>query len=152
MSLLDTRLVYRPFEYEQANDYWLRQNQAHWIHSEISLSSDINDWKTKLTESEKNVIGYILKLFAQLEILIQDYWANKVAKLFKKPELQAMANTFAAFESIHAAAYAYLNDSLGLDNFSEFLKEPTAKVKIDRLINTKGKSKEEIAKSLAIFS
>src|ERR1700723_691907 len=63
-----------------------------------------------------------------------------------------MASTFASFESIHAVSYAYLNQSLGLEDFDAFLGEPTAKAKIDRLIITKGKSKEEIARSLAIFS
>ena len=63
-----------------------------------------------------------------------------------------MAATFSAFESIHAVSYAYLNQSLGLEDFDAFLHEPTAKAKIDKLITTKGKSKEEIARSLAIFS
>ncbi len=63
-----------------------------------------------------------------------------------------MSHTFAAFESIHAVSYAYLNDSLGLDDYKAFLHEETVKAKIDRLINTGGKSKEDIAKSLAIFS
>jgi ribonucleotide reductase beta subunit family protein with ferritin-like domain/intein/homing endonuclease len=54
--------------------------------------------------------------------------------------------------TIHAVSYAYLNQSLGLEDFEAFMYEPTAKAKIDRLINTKGKSKEEIAKSLAVFS
>jgi ribonucleoside-diphosphate reductase beta chain len=75
-----------------------------------------------------------------------------VSKWFKKPEIQMMAAAFASFESIHAVSYAYLNQSLGLEDFDAFLHEPTAKVKIDRLITTKGKSKEEIARSLAIFS
>jgi ribonucleoside-diphosphate reductase beta chain len=49
-------------------------------------------------------------------------------------------------------SYAYLDQSLGLEDFEGFLHEPTAKAKIDRLINTKGKSKTEIALSLAVFS
>lgn len=152
MALLDKRVVYAPFEYEQAYKYWEQQQQAHWLHTEISMASDINDWKLKLTESEKNVIGNVLKGFTQAEIFIEDYWANKISKWFKKPEIQMMANTFAAFESIHAVSYAYLNQSLGLEDFEAFLYEPTAKSKIERLINTPGKTKEEIAKSLAIFS
>jgi ribonucleoside-diphosphate reductase beta chain len=116
------------------------------------MASDINDWKLKLTESEKSVIGTILKGFTQSEVFIQEYWGSMVSKWFKKPEIQMMAAAFASFESIHAVSYAYLNQSLGLEDFSSFLQEPTAKAKIDRLINTKGKNKEEIAKSLAVFS
>ena len=152
MSILTPRATYAPFEYEQAYKYWELQQQSHWLHSEIAMSSDINDWKLNLTESEKNLIGHILKGFTQSEVFIQEYWSQNVAKWFKKPEIQMMAASFASMESIHAVAYAYLNQSLGLEDFSAFLHEPTAKAKIDRLIETKGRSREDIAKSLAIFS
>lgn len=152
MSLLTPRPTYSPFEYDQAYKYWELQQQSHWMHTEISMASDINDWKITLTETEKNVIGHILKGFTQSEVFIQEYWGQMVGKWFKKPEIQMMAATFSAFESIHAVSYAYLNQSLGLEDFDAFLHEPTAKAKIDRLIGTKGKTKEEIARSLAIFS
>ena len=150
--LLTARPTYAPFEYPKAYNYWELQQQSHWLHSEVSMASDINDWKINLTESEKNVVGHILKGFTQSEIFIQEYWGQMVGKWFKKPEIQMMAAAFSSFESIHAVAYAYLNQSLGLEDFAAFLHEPTAKAKIDRLIETKGKSKEEIAKSIAIFS
>jgi ribonucleoside-diphosphate reductase beta chain len=152
MSLLDTRSTYAPFEYEQAYKYWELQQQSHWLHSEISMASDINDWKMNLNEAEKNLIGHILKGFTQSEVFIQEYWGQMVGKWFKKPEIQMMAACFSSMESIHAVAYAYLNQSLGLEDFAAFLHEPTAKAKIDRLISTKGKTKQEIARSLAIFS
>lgn len=152
MSLLTPRPTYAPFEYPQAYKYWELQQQSHWLHTEISMASDINDWKLTLTETEKHVIGHILKGFTQSEVFIQEYWGQMVGKWFKKPEIQMMAATFSAFESIHAVSYAYLNQSLGLEDFDAFLHEPTAKAKIDRLISTKGKTKEEIARSLAIFS
>jgi ribonucleoside-diphosphate reductase beta chain len=152
MSLLTPRPTYAPFEYPQAYDYWEKQQQSHWLPHEVSMASDINDWKIVLNETEKHVIGHILKGFTQSEVFIQEYWGQMVGKWFKKPEIQMMAATFSAMESIHAVAYAYLNQSLGLEDFDAFLHEPTAKAKIDRLIGTKGKSKEEIAKSLAIFS
>lgn len=152
MSLLTPRATYAPFEYEKAYEYWEKQQMSHWTHREFSLASDINDWKVNLNDAEKNLIGHILKGFTQSEVFIQEYWSQMVSKWFKKPEIQMMAATFSAFESIHAVSYAYLNQSLGLEDFDAFLHEPTAKAKIDRLIGTKGKTKEEIARSLAIFS
>ena len=152
MSLLDPRATYAPFEYDQAYKYWELQQQSHWLPSEISMASDINDWKTVLNDAERNLIGHILKGFTQSEVFIQEYWSQMVGKWFKKPEIQMMAAAFSSMESIHAVAYALLNQSLGLEDFAAFLDEPTAKAKIDRLISTKGKSKAEIARSLAIFS
>lgn len=150
--ILTPRPTYAPFDYPEAYRYWELQQQSHWLHSEISMSSDINDWKLHLTLSEKNVVGQILKGFTQSEVFIQEYWGSFVSRKFKKPEIQMMAAAFASMESVHAVSYAYLNDSLGLSDFEAFLHEPTAKAKIDRLIETKGKTKQEIAKSLAIFS
>jgi ribonucleoside-diphosphate reductase beta chain len=145
-------MEYGPFEYPIFYDFWEKQQSAHWLHSEISMASDINDWKIVLSDKERHLIGSVLKGFTQSEIFIgNDYWV-KVARNFKKPEIQMMATTFSAFESIHAASYSYLEESLGIQNYKSFLEEPTAKAKIERLMKTKGKSKEEMALSLAIFS
>lgn len=152
MSLLTPRPTYAPFEYPKAYEYWELQQSSHWLHTELSLASDINDWKSNLSDSERQIIGHILKGFTQSEIFIQEYWGRQVCKWFKKPEIQMMASTFSAFESIHAVSYAYLNQSLGLEDFGAFLHEPTAKAKIDRLMETRGRSAREIARSLAIFS
>lgn len=152
MGLLTPRVEYAPFHYPKAYEYWELQQKSHWLHNEISMASDINNWKINLSPSEKQVIGHILKSFTQSEVFIQDYWAGKVLRWFKHPEIQMCAAAFASMESIHAVAYAYLNQSLGLEDFSAFLHDPTGKAKIDRLINVKGKSKRDIATSLAIFS
>ena len=119
-SLLQERIVYKPFEYPEAHDYWMKQQQAHWLHTEVPMMSDVNDWKQNLSETEKNIIGSILKGFAQTETVVNDYWSTLVTSWFRKPEVIKMAVTFGAFETIHAEAYSLLNEELGLDNFSEF--------------------------------
>jgi ribonucleoside-diphosphate reductase beta chain len=151
-NMLKARIEYRPFEYPEYHELWLKAHQSHWLHTEVSMASDINDWKTVLNESERSVIGHILKGFTQSEVFIEDYWATKVSRWFKKPEIQMMAHTFAAFESVHAAGYDYLNTSLGLEDYEAFLHDEATKSKIDRLMTVKGKTIAEIAKSLAIFS
>jgi ribonucleoside-diphosphate reductase beta chain len=48
-------------------------------------------------ETEKNIIGSILKGFAQTETVVNDYWSGLVTKWFRKPEvIIAMATTFGA--------------------------------------------------------
>ena len=156
-NLLKERIVYKPFEYPKAFDYWLKQQQAHWIHTEVPMMSDINDWKQNLNETEKNIIGSILKGFAQTETVVNDYWTGLVTKWFRKPEIIAMATTFGAMETIHAEAYSLLNEELGLDDFSEFLEDETTMAKIETLMDVRDSFNGEInwherAKSLAIFS
>jgi ribonucleoside-diphosphate reductase beta chain len=155
--LLQERIVYKPFEYQTAADYWLKQQQAHWLHTEVPMMSDINDWKQNLSKTEKNIIGSILKGFAQTETVVNDYWSGLVTKWFRKPEIIMMATTFGAFETIHAEAYSLLNEELGLDDFSEFLEDETTMAKIENLMSIRDSFDGEInwherAKSLAIFS
>jgi ribonucleoside-diphosphate reductase beta chain len=150
--ITELRPHYKPFEYQTAFEFYKDQHRAHWLADEVPLSSDLNDWKLKLSESEKNLIGNILKSFAQTETYVNDYWATKVAVWFPKHEIKAMACAFADFESIHAEAYARLNEELGLDDFEAFMEDEEAKAKIDRLVELPGDTLHEKALSLAIFS
>ena len=157
MGLKDERVVYKPFEYQRAKDYWDKQQQAHWLSSEVPMSQDVSDWNSNLKPHEKNLIGGILKGFAQTETVVNDYWTSLVTKWFRKPEIIMMAVTFGAFETIHAEAYALLNEQLGLDNFAEFLEDESTAAKIQSLMDVRdGNSGEtnwhEAARSLAIFS
>lgn len=157
MSILQERVVYKPFEYPEAHDYWLKQQQAHWLHTEVPMANDVTDWKSNLKDHEKNVVGGILKGFAQTETVVNDYWTGLVTKWFRKPEIIMMATTFGAFETIHAEAYSLLNEQLGLDNFAEFLEDESTAAKIENLMNVRDGHDGEInyheaARSLAIFS
>jgi len=157
LDLTKERIIYKPFEYDKAYDYWLKQQQAHWLHTEVPMMSDLNDWKQNLNKTEKNIIGSILKGFAQTETIVNDYWSGLVTKWFRKPEIIMMATTFGAFETIHAEAYSLLNETLGLDDFSEFLEDEATMAKIENLMKIRDSFNNEInwherAKSLAIFS
>lgn len=156
-NITKPRLVYKPFEYQEAADYWLKQQQAHWLHTEVPMMSDLTDWNSNLNETEKNIIGSILKGFAQTETVVNDYWSGLVTKWFRKPEIIMMATTFGAFETIHAEAYSLLNETLGLDNFDEFLEDEATMAKIQNLMDARDSFQDEtdwheVAKSLAIFS
>jgi len=157
MSILQERVVYKPFEYPEAHDYWMKQQQAHWLHTEVPMANDVTDWKANLKDHEKNVVGGILKGFAQTETVVNDYWTGLVTKWFRKPEIIMMATTFGAFETIHAEAYSLLNEQLGLDNFAEFLEDEATAAKIENLMEVRDAHDgsidyHEAARSLAIFS
>mgnify|MGYP003132691029 FL=1 len=164
MSLFKERIEFKPFEYpEYYNDGWLPQAQAFWLHTEIPMQSDIKDWKENLTAAEKNLVGNILLGFAQTECAVSDYWTTMVTHWFPKHEIKQMAMIFGSQETIHATAYSYLNETLGLDDFSAFLHEPTIAEKFEHLsgvdanyshedLAENGKARKEVARSLAIFS
>ena len=153
MGLFDERIPYKPFEYpEYYNEGWLKQAQAFWLHTEIPMSSDVKDWNEKLTKEEKNLVGNILLGFAQTECAVSDYWTQKVVSWFPKHEIQQMAMIFGSQETIHAVAYSYLNETLGLENFEAFLQDKATMERFDNLISYDGNNTTGIARSIAIFS
>jgi ribonucleoside-diphosphate reductase beta chain len=163
-KLFEERIPFKPFEYPTYfNDGWMPQQQAHWLHTEISMQGDVKDWNEHLSPSEKNLVGNILLGFAQTECAVQDYWSTFVTRWFPKHEIKQMAVTFGASETVHAVAYSYLNETLGLEDFEAFLHEPTIANKFELLtettndwthedLATNAEARAEVGRSLAIFS
>ena len=163
-KLFTERIPYKPFEYPTYyTEGWLKQAQAFWLHTEIPMQGDVKDWNEVLTESEKNLVGNILLGFAQTECAVSDYWTNMVTDWFPKYEIKQMAMMFGSQETIHATAYSYLNETLGLDDFSAFLHEPATAEKFELLTETTNEwkhtdlatnpiARKEVGRSLAIFS
>ena len=164
MSIFKERIPFKPFEYPvYYTEGWMKQAQAFWLHTEIPMQADIKDWNEHLSSAEKNLVGNILLGFAQTECAVSDYWTTMVTKWFPKHEIKQMAMMFGSQETIHATAYSYLNESLGLDDFEAFLHEPAIAEKFEYLtavssdwtptdLRTNPKSRQEVARSLAIFS
>ena len=163
-KLFTERIPYKPFEFPvYYEEGWLKQAQAFWLHTEISMQGDVKDWNEVLTKEEKNLVGNILLGFAQTECAVSDYWTTMVTNWFPKHEIKQMAMMFGSQETIHATAYSYLNETLGLDDFSAFLHEPAVAEKFELLTKTTSDwtykdlatnplARKEVARSLAIFS
>jgi ribonucleoside-diphosphate reductase beta chain len=163
-SLFEERVEYKPFEYPKYfTEGWMPQAQAFWLHTEISMQGDVKDWKEFLLPHEKNLVGNILLGFAQTECAVSDYWTGMVTKWFPKHEIKQMAMIFGSQETIHATAYSYLNETLGVEDFKAFLHEPTTSAKFEFLMETtsdyshedlihSADARKDVAKSLAIFS
>ena len=153
MSLFTPRIPYKPFEYPiYYTEGWLKQMQSFWLHTEIPMGSDVKDWNENLQPHEKNLVGNILLGFAQTECAVSDYWTQKVVGWFPKHEIQQMAMAFGSQETIHAVAYSYLNEELGLEDFEAFLHEPATADRFDNLVSYDGNDPVGIGRSLAIFS
>ena len=163
-SLFTERIPFKPFEYpEYYTEGWLKQAQAFWLHTEISMQGDVKDWNENLLPHEKHLVGNILLGFAQTECAVSDYWTQFVTTWFPKHEIKQMAMMFGSQETIHATAYSYLNETLGLEDFEAFLHEPAIAEKFEHLTATSApythedlavdaNARKEVARSLAIFS
>ncbi len=118
----------------------------------MGFAQDVMDFKTNLTEAERQLIGNTLKGFTQTELIVgNEYWSKKITKWFPKPEIIMVALAFANMETIHTVAYSQIDENLGIQDYAGFLKDEATKAKLDRL-KSKEKTIEDKALSLAVFS
>ena len=124
MSLLTESLAYKPFYYPWAVELTKKHEEVHWVEDEIELSEDVQDWKTKLTEQEKDFITQILRLFTQSDVQVGHNYHELLIPRIKNNEARNMLSSFANREGVHQRAYALLNDTLGLpeEDFHKFLE------------------------------
>tara|TARA_B100002019_G_C21260279_1_gene596298 strand:+ start:559 stop:1572 length:1014 start_codon:yes stop_codon:yes gene_type:complete len=124
MSLLEESKTYKPFLYPWAVDLVKKHEEIHWVEDEAELSEDVQDWKTKLREDEKEFITHILRLFTQSDVQVGNNYHEFLIPKFKNNEIRNMLASFANREGVHQRAYALLNDTLGLpeEDFHKFLE------------------------------
>lgn len=123
-DITTARATFKPFQYPWAYDAWLKHEQMHWLHSEVNMSEDIQDFKQRLTADEKEFLTKILRFFVQGDIDIGGSYLDYYIPIFKQPEVRMMMSGFAARESLHVAAYAHLIESLDFPEtvYNEFLQ------------------------------
>ena len=155
-GLLEHRAVYKPFRYPWAYEAWLKQQQVHWLPEEVPMADDVKDWRTKLSEGEKNLLTQIFRFFTQSDIEVNNCYMRQYSRIFGPTEVQMMLAAFSNMETIHVAAYSHLLDTLGMPEveYEAFLKYAEMKDKYDYLqeyINRGSLTKENIAETLAVF-
>ena len=125
--------TYKPFQYPWAVDLTKTHEEIHWIEDEAELSEDIQDWRTKLSASEKDFITQVLRLFTQSDVQVGENYYEYLIPKFKNNEVRNMLSSFANREGVHQRAYALLNDTLGLpdEEFHAFLEFKQMADKID---------------------
>lgn len=152
-TLLTPRSVYRPFEYAHFYNYFQKQNQAHWLPTEVPMEADVTDYRFRLTPEERNVVIQILRFFTQGDIEVNNNYNQRLIPAFPKPEIKMMLSSFAAMEAVHVWAYSYLNDSLGLPEkeYGTFMEYESMRAKYDYLRKFDVADVKDLALNLAVF-
>jgi ribonucleoside-diphosphate reductase beta chain len=150
------RAYFKPFYYPWAYDAWLKHEQSHWLHTEVPMSEDVNDWKKRLNDGEKHFLTNIFRFFTQGDIDVAGGYVKNYLPYFPQPEIRMMLMGFAAREALHVAAYSHLIETLGMPEttYQEFLEYDSMRAKHDYfmdLSNTNG-TPESVATNIAAFS
>lgn len=124
MGIYDKRLNYKPFEYPGVMKFINSINQTFWVHNEVDFTSDIQDFHTNLSLTEKEVVKRSLLSIAQVEIGVKTFWGD-LYKFLPKPEFNGLGSTFAECEFRHSEAYSRLLEVLGYTGeFEKLLEVP----------------------------
>src|SRR6056300_273598 len=95
---------------------------GHWTSNEFSFSSDVQDFKVKLTNQERQVIIRTLSAIGQIEVAVKTFWA-KIGDNLPHPSIRDLGYVMANIEVIHNEAYERLLKLLDLEEvFEENMK------------------------------
>lgn len=130
-NIFEKRVNYKPFEYPGVMHFIEAINKSFWVHSEVEFTADVQDFKSNLTEIEKEVIKRSLLSIAQVEVGVKTFWGN-LYNYLPKPEINGLGSTFAECEFRHSEAYSQLLEVLGYnDEFEKLVEIPVFQKRLD---------------------
>ncbi len=133
MGLFDEQISRKPDLYPWAQDFITAMHNGFWTDKEFNFQSDIQDYKVKLTETERHIITRALSTIGQLEISVKTWWA-KVGENLPHPSIYDLGYTMANSEVIHGNAYERLLDVMGMESaFDDILKLDIIKGRVNYL-------------------
>ena len=155
-DMFEKRINLKPYEYPELYEYVPAIRHSYWIHSEFNFTSDIQDFKTRLSKKEQTAIKNTMLAISQIEVAVKSFWGDMYQKI-PKPEIGSVGATFAESEVRHADAYSHLLEILGLNKEFEVLKKKPVIMKRVKyletaLANSKSENSQEYSESVLLFS
>ena len=155
-DIFEKRINLKPYEYPHLYEYVPAIRHSYWIHSEFNFTSDIQDFKIQLTDSERSAIKNTMLAISQIEVAVKSFWGDIYHRI-PKPEIGSVGSTFAESEVRHADAYSHLLEILGLNSeFKELKKKPAIMKRVryleTALKNSRSDDNREYAESILLFS
>lgn len=146
-------LGYKPFRYPWAYEFWLRQQQIHWLPEEIPMGDDVKDWGKVLNDTEKELLTQIFRFFTQADIDVNDNYMGNYARVFMPVEIRMMLSAFSNIETIHIAAYSNLVDTVGMPEteYQRFMEYAEMKEKHEFATQFNVNNERETLRTLAAF-
>lgn len=155
-NIFERRINLKPYEYPELNEYVDAIRHSYWIHTEFNFTSDIQDFKSRLTPTEKSAIKNTLLAISQIEVAVKNFWGDLHQKM-PKPEIGAVGATFAESEVRHHDAYSHLIEILGLnEEFNNLKKNPSIMKRVHylekSLTNSKSNNNKDYTEAILLFS
>jgi len=145
-----------PYEYPSLLEYKDAIRHSYWIDTEYNFTTDIDDFKIKVSDEEREVIKRTMLAIAQIEVNVKTFWAD-LYKRMPITEIGDVGMTFAESEVRHKDAYARLLIILGLEEeFKSVVEIPAIKGRISYLKKyldgSRSRDNRMYTKSVLLFS
>ena len=122
MSIFKEQLSRKPNHYPWTEQFIESMHNGFWTDKEFSFKSDVQQYKTELTEQQQDIIARTLSAIGQIEVAVKTFWA-KLGENLPHPALQDLGYVMANTEVIHNNAYERLLSVLDMEDiFEENLK------------------------------
>lgn len=156
VKIFDEVIPLKPNYYPWTKDFILAMHNGFWTDAEFNFQSDLQDFKVKLNDVEREIIIRSLSTIGQLEISVKKFWA-KLGDNLPHPSLNDLGYVMANIEVIHGDAYSRLLEVLGIeDSFDRILEEPIIKGRVNYLRKHLRKfhddNKKQFVYSLILFT
>ena len=116
--IFDEQISRKPNLYPWTEDFIESMHNGFWTHKEFSFKSDVQQFKVKLSDQEKEIIIRCLSAIGQIEVAVKTFWA-KLGENLPHPSIQDLGYVMANTEVIHNNAYERLLTVLGLEDVFE---------------------------------
>lgn len=119
-TIFDKRLNLKPVKYPSVVPYTTAIQASYWLFSEFSYGEDVQDYYTRLNDTERELIKRSMLAISQVEVSVKRFWAD-LGHVLPHPEIDAVGSVFGESEVRHADMYSNLLTLLGLEREFETL-------------------------------
>lgn len=131
--LFEEQIARKPDHYPWTKQFIDAIWAGFWTPDEFNFRSDYSQFKTDLTEQEKQVVVRTLSAIGQIEVAVKTFWAD-LGKHLPHPSIRDLGFAMANSEVIHNMAYEKLLDVLHLTHvFEENLNEEVIRGRVNYL-------------------
>ena len=154
--IFDKRANILPYEYPDLIKYAEAVQHSYWLVTEYNFTNDISDFKSRITDHEREVITKTMLAISQIEVNVKSFWGDLYKRL-PKSEIAVVGYTFGESEVRHQLAYSHLLTKLGLQQeFEKLVEVPAINDRIKYLTKyldgTRSRSDKMFTKSVLLFS
>jgi len=113
-NIFEKRVNILPYEYPSLLAYKDAIRHSYWIATEFNFTTDIDDYRTKISHEEREVIKRTMLAIAQIEVNVKTFWAD----LYKRMPITEIGDVGMTFAECHGEGTEILTPK-GWVNFKD---------------------------------